>query len=60
MGSAAIDLKYITRPSKIDSGRFYKDFKEKGSAEDDLSVATLKHRKNGNCIYNLSRYLERL
>ena len=26
---------------------------------DDLSMATSAHRKNGNCTYNLSRYLHR-
>lgn len=28
-------------------------------ADNDLQLTTLEHRKNGNCTYNLSRYLER-
>jgi hypothetical protein len=38
----------------------YRDFEGEWLAEDDLSLATLKHRKNDNCTYNLCRYLERL
>jgi len=57
------DLGYITRLHQIDSGQSWESlsgFKEERLTENDLSLATLKHRKNGKCTYNLSRYLQRL
>jgi hypothetical protein len=43
----------LTRLILVNSGRVYRGFKGKRLAEDDLSVVTLKHRKNGNCTYKL-------
>jgi hypothetical protein len=43
----------LTRLILVNSGIVYKVFKGKGLAEDDLSIVNLKHRKKGNCTYNL-------
>jgi hypothetical protein len=52
MVSISTDLQYITSPHQPDSGCFWESlmgFQRQGMAEDDQSVATLKHCKNGEC-----------